>query len=46
MAHFYISMNVGVAPEQLQELIVVLQNKVGQPEADTASKILADVLNK
>lgn len=43
-SHFRIGMNVGLSETQLSKLVEVLAAKVGEKEAETAAKVLREVL--
>ena len=43
-SHIGGALNVGVTENQLRELFSIIENKIGKKEADTASKVLDEVL--
>lgn len=43
-SHMNLSLNVGITPEQLSQLINVIEVNVGKKEADTATSVLNEVL--
>lgn len=45
-AHLAISRNVGVSPEQLQDYVIVMREKVGQEAGATAAKMVRENLEK
>lgn len=44
-SHINISLNVGITPEQLSQLIDIIKVNVGKKEADTAKLVLNEVLH-
>lgn len=44
-SHINISLNVGITPEQLSQLIDIIEVNVGKKEADTAKLVLNEVLH-
>ena len=45
-SHLNVGLNVGLTVEQLKGLVLVLQNKVGSKEGNTANEVLQSILNK
>ncbi len=43
-SHLAICLNVGLAPEQVQQFITVIKSTVGKKEAKSAQKVLEEVL--
>jgi alkylhydroperoxidase/carboxymuconolactone decarboxylase family protein YurZ len=43
-SHIGGALNVGVTPQQLTAIFAIIGETIGQPEADTANQVLADVL--
>lgn len=43
-SHMNLSLNVGITPQQLKEMIQVIENNVSKKEADAAKPILAELL--
>ena len=43
-SHIGGALNVGVSPQQLTEVFAIIRGKIGRQEADTADKILAEVV--
>jgi 4-carboxymuconolactone decarboxylase len=39
------ALNVGVTEQQLQEIFSIIENKIGKNEADTAGKVLVEVVS-
>jgi len=44
-SHIGGALNVGVTENQLRELFLIIENKIGKKEADTARKVLDEVLS-
>ncbi len=45
-SHMNLSLNVGITPNQLRQLINVIEVNVGKPEADVAKPVLNELLQK
>jgi 4-carboxymuconolactone decarboxylase len=45
-SHLSISLNVGLSPQHLREFVNIISVTVGKNEADTAGKVLNEVLKK